>query len=193
MKNILSLDISSSTIGWSTLSLYDDGNIKLNRFGHIKPPSKAMADKKSLGLSYRLSEISRSAKELLNKVKPDIVVVEDYARKFSRGKSSANTIIILATVNETISLECFNFLGKEVVRLPVSRIRKILRDEFDTQIGGKDDIIQLMNNLFSKFNLKLNKVGNIKKECYDEADALAAGLAHCIDKLKDKEVSLCLK
>jgi len=192
MKNILSLDISSSTIGWSLFRI-NDNKIILDKFGHIKPPSKAAAEKKSLGLSYRLSEISKSAKELLKKTDPDTVVVEDYAKRFSRGRSSANTIIILATVNEVISLECFNKLGKEVFRMPVSRIRKILKDKYKEQSLDKDENLLLMNGLFGSFSTKLNRAGNIKKECYDEADALAAGLAFCIDRLKDKELYICQK
>ena len=193
MKKVLSLDISSSTIGWSVIGISIDETIKLYDFGHIKPPSKAMAEKKSFGLSYRLSEISRLAKGLLEENTPDVVIVEDSAKKFSRGKSSANTIIILATVNEIVSLECFNLLGKEVVRLPVSRIRKILRDRYDSPIKDKDDGLNLMGKLFENFNTKLNRAGNIKKECYDEADALAVGLAFCIDELKGKELIICRK
>ena len=183
MKKVLSLDISSSTIGWG-LIYFNNNLITFKGSGHIKPPSKAAAEKKSFGLSYRLNEIAKSTQKLLTDVAPDVVIVEDYARKFSRGKSSANTIIVLATVNETVSLEVFKFLGTEAVRLPVARIRKILRDEYGEPISDKDDIINFMAAMFSDFTPVKNKVGNTKKECFDEADALAAGLAYCVDKLK---------
>jgi len=46
MKKVLGLDISSSVIGYSIIE-FDDNNINLVKYGHIKPPG---ADKGSLSL-----------------------------------------------------------------------------------------------------------------------------------------------
>lgn len=170
-----------------------NGKIYLDNFGHIKPPSKLAANKKGFGLSYRLDETSAMIKSLMKKVSPDFVVVEDYAKKFSRGKSSANTIIILATVNEIVSLECFRHMKKEVIRMPVSRIRKFIKEKYSKTPLNKEGIMPLMLELFSNFITSLNKVGNVKKECYDEADALAVGLAFCIEKIGSEDLIICQK
>ena len=193
MKKVLSLDISSSTIGWSVIRMHNSGKIYLDSFGHVKPPSKSAADKKGFGLSYRLNETSIHMKNLVTKIKPNFVVVEDYAKKFSRGKSSANTIIILATVNEIVSLECFKHMKKEVVRMPVSRVRKFIKEKYSKTPLNKEEIMPLMSTLFEGFVPTLNKVGNIKKECYDEADALAVGLAFCIERIGSEDLIICQK
>ena len=178
MKRILSLDISSSTIGWSVFNIsFKNKEIILVDYGNIKPPSKKKAESLSLGISYRLSKISEFTKDLLERHNPDIIVSEDYARKFAAGRSSANTIMILATVNEVVALESFRHSGAEVFRMPVSKIRKILRDQYNSQAKDKEDILNLMLDIFNNFKIKKNRSGNIKKECFDEADAMAVGVS----------------
>lgn len=179
MEKLLSMDISSSTIGWSLFE-FDKNTINLLSYGHIKPPNKAKADKLGYGLSYRLSEISKEIKNLITKTQPDKVAVEDYAKKFSAGRSSANTIIILATVNETVSLVCFQMMGIEVTRLPVTRLRSVVKKKYQVDVKDKDDAMKLIKQVFPIFSSVLNKNGNTKKECYDESDAAIVGLGYHI-------------
>ena len=75
----LGLDISSSVIGWSCL-LDDGSKIALERYGHIKPPPS-----KSGSLAFRMNSAFDSVSELFRDVRPDVVSIESYANKFSKG------------------------------------------------------------------------------------------------------------
>lgn len=158
----------------------DQNTITLIDYGHIKPPTKAKAEKAGFGYSYRLHEISKAIYELLAQTNPDTVVVEDYAKKFSSGRSSANTIIVLATVNEVVSLACFQILGKEVTRIPVTRLRSVVKKQHQVDVKDKDDAMKLCKNLFKNFKTVNNRNGNTKKECYDESDSIIVGLGYHI-------------
>lgn len=179
MEKILALDISSSTIGWSILER-DEDNIQLVDYGHIKPPAKVKAAKVGFGYSYRLNEISKEISKLLFNTNPDTVVVEDYAKKFSSGRSSANTIIVLATANEVVSLTCFQIMNKEVTRIPVTKLRSVVMKKYQVDVKDKDDAMNLCKNLFNNFKTANNKNGNIQKECYDQSDSIIVGLGYCI-------------
>jgi len=179
MERLLALDISSSTIGWSVLER-DANNITLIDYGHIKPPTKAKAAKAGFGYSYRLNEIAKAIFELVQSIQPDTVVVEDYAKKFSSGRSSANTIIVLATVNEVVSLTCFQATGKEVIRIPVTKLRSVVKKQHQVDVKDKDDAMKLCKNIFKNFKTVNNRNGNTKKECYDESDSILVGLGYHI-------------
>lgn len=179
MKRIISLDVSSSTIGWAYLEENDDKPILLE-YGHIKPPTKEKAERINKGFSYRLSYADSKLHELFEKYQPTEVIVEDYAKKFSKGKSSANTIIVLATFNEVISLCWFKWSGKEVYRMPVATIRKIIRNKFDSDVKEKESVLKFVNEYFDKFEIVKNKKDNIKKEVFDESDAIIVGVAYLL-------------
>ena len=179
MEKILALDISSSTIGWSVLER-DKTSIALISYGHIRPPTKEKAEKAGHGYSYRLHEISKAVVELVSSIQPDTVIVEDYAKKFSSGRSSANTIIVLATVNEVVSLVCFQLLGKEVIRIPVSKLRSVVKNQYKVDVKDKEDAMKLCKTLFNNFLTTNNRNGKIKKECYDESDSIIVGLGYHI-------------
>lgn len=178
MKKLLSLDISSSTIGWA-LFHYDDNSAKLVSYGHIKPMSK---DKANGSLPKRLDDANNKLIDLLNINDIEEVAVEDYAKRFSKGKSQANTIIMLAVFNEISCLSAYKKTGMEPLRYPVATIRKCVGDLFGVKIVSKDDIFPEIVKNCTHFNTVINKVGNVKKECGDEADAIAVGIATIMKK-----------
>jgi Holliday junction resolvasome RuvABC endonuclease subunit len=178
MIRVLGLDISSSTIGWCVID-YDNQSASLIDYGHIKPPSKAKA--KGV-LPYRLNQTIGLMENVVNKYKPDEVAVEDYAKKFSVGRSRASTIIILAVFNELCCLIGYKRTGKDAYRYPVSKIRKVIGNHFGIKTVSKDDIFPVITSSCSKFKTQKNKVGNIKKECGDEADAIAVAITHVLEK-----------
>ena len=94
MKKILSYEVSSSTIGYSVIE-YDLNSINLVEYGNVKPPK---SDKGSL--SYRALSAVKSITAIVERVKPDEVAIEDYAKRFSAGRSTARTIIVLSFFNE---------------------------------------------------------------------------------------------
>lgn len=171
----LGLDISSSTIGWSVL----DENQVLLDYGHIKPIKKAKADKVGMGYTARLSETYKKISELVERQNPDAIAIEDYSKKFSSGRTTANTIIVLATFNETCALACYNTAGIEPVKYSVSTMRRIVGEKFGIRIPGKDDVLPF---IASKYDLKLTKTrtGKMRDEHYDESDAIFTALAHII-------------
>lgn len=175
---ILGLDISSATIGWSILKV-DEGKYHLKNYGHIKPVSKKKSgDIFSVRLNYAFDAITK----LIEKEKPNIIVIEDYAKKFSKGKSSANTILILSSFNEVCGLAAYRASKIVPVRMPVTTLRKLVKKEFGCSIDDKPDVLAFCKKTFNNFLTPNNKAGNIKKECYDEADAIIVSLGYFLDK-----------
>lgn len=174
MKTVLGLDISSSTIGWALIE-YDSKEYKLKEYGHIKPPKK-----KNYSDSERLSKTYTLIKDLIQKLSPDSIAVEKYASKFSSGRSTARTIIILSVYNEIVSLCSFREFGKETDKYAPVTIRSQISKYFDEELKSKDDAFEFVCNKVENFEKKLNKVSNIKKESYDEADAVCVALCHFI-------------
>ncbi len=172
MKKLLSLDISSSTIGWSIFE-YDQTTSSLISYGHFKPPTKKQA--KDV-LPYRLEKAAQFLEKLIDAYKPNDVVIEDYAKQFSKGKSQASTIILLATFNELLGWISYKKIGKDVERIPVTTIRSIIGKHFQIKIVSKDDIFPVLVKNCLTYKTQLNKIGNIKKECGDEIDSIACGM-----------------
>lgn len=173
---ILSLDISSTTIGWASMKKIKK-KISLINYGHIKPMTKA---KSKDNLCLRLDSTIKEFNALLKKEKPDLIIIEEYAKRFQKGKSSANTIILLAVFNESIALESYRFTGEKPIKYTVGQIRSSIEKQYSEKVKEKEDVIRFIVNLFPSFKTVLNRVGNIKKECGDEADAIILGLHHLL-------------
>ena len=171
---ILGLDISSSTIGWSLIEV-SNKRISLLKYGHLKPPSKKKSnDNFPLRLDFAFEEI----KKLSLNTSPDIVAIEDYAKKFSSGRSSANTILVLASFNEVCGLAAYKTLAQKPVRIPVATLRRLVKDEYGESVKDKDEVLKFCKKHFNNFLTVNNRVGNIKTECYDEADAIVVAVGY---------------
>jgi Holliday junction resolvasome RuvABC endonuclease subunit len=179
MKKVLGLDISSSTIGWGILE-YDDKTISLVEYGHFKPLSKKKAEKKGLGYSSRIDSAYKAIYDLVKQKRPDDISIEEYARRFSKNKSTANTIIVLATFNESVALSCLHAMNIEPAKHPVTSMRSKVSKALDVELKSKDDVFPFVEKTFSNFLPTKTRYGNIKKEHYDEADGIFAALAHII-------------
>ena len=174
MKTILGLDISSSTIGWSILE-YDDKQIILKEYGHIKPPKSSKGS-----LTFRVSAAYDEVYDFLKKKKPDAVASEAYANKFPRGRSTARTIIVLSVFNELVSMACLKGLSYEPEKYAVMTIRSMLSKLAGYKITSKEDCFEFIRKNFSNFSLRNNRNGKIAKECYDESDAIAVALTYIL-------------
>lgn len=173
MKKILGLDVSSATIGWALLS--DD--IELLKYGHLKPPSKKKSkDNFSLRLDFAFVEVGN----LIQSLNPDVVVIEDYAKRFTKGRSNANTILTLASFNEVSGLISYKLTGKKPIRISVSTLRTIVNNHYGEEINDKDDVLKFCEKHFDNFSSALNQKGNLKKESYDEADAIIVSLGYIL-------------
>ena len=172
MSKVLSLDISSSTIGWSILKFKKNNSFpSLKKYGYIKPS-------KNGSLSERALDAKRKYIDLLKTEKPDFVVVEDYASKFSHGKSTARTIIVLAVFNETIKIATLESLNINAISYPVRTIRSIVEKELSQPIKDKEEVLNFCIKNFKNYKTVLNRNKRTKKECYDECDAIAVGICH---------------
>lgn len=169
MYKTLSLDISSTTIGWALIGNNDD-SITIIEHGHLKPV------KEELSLANRALRSQVLVRNLIKKYKPDKVAVEDYLTKFTKGKSTARTIVVLSVFNEAMSMVCLEEKGVDPDRLAVITIRSLLSSVSTSKITSKEDCFDFIRNIPS-FKIRMNKKQNIKKETYDEADAVAAGIA----------------
>jgi RNase H-fold protein (predicted Holliday junction resolvase) len=174
---ILGLDISSSTIGWALVEIKNN-ELSLLKYGHLKPPDKKKSnDNFSLRLDYAFNEMTK----LVKSTKPDIVAIEDYAKKFSSGRSSANTILVLASFNEVCGLAVYRQLGKKPIRIPVSRLRSLVKNEYNEIVKDKEDVMRFCKKYFSNFTESLNRAKNIKQECYDEADSVVVAIGSYLE------------
>lgn len=178
MSKILALDISSSTIGWAFMELIEDDLMKATviEYGHIKP--KKGTEKAPLSLARRAGLAQIEIRKLLTKFKPDAVAIEDYASRFPKGKSTSRTIIVLATFNESMTIECINTLNIDPEKFPVMTIRSLLSKNFNKKLTSKEDVFEFIKTSIPNFTVLMNKNNEIKEECGDESDAIAVGLAY---------------
>lgn len=183
MKKVLALDISSSTIGWAIFE-YDVSSKKysLLKYGHTKPLSKAKADRAGKGFVCRLNDAYSKISKLIKSECVDEVALEEYAKRYSKGRSSANTIITLATFNEVVTLSCFRELGREPARYTPRTVRTFLGKKFNCKLDEKEDCFKFVDKNFSSFKKTLTRYGNIKTEHYDESDAIIIGLYHILTR-----------
>ena len=173
---VLSLDISSTTIGWSVLS-YDKISFRpiLDSYGYIKP------SKKFKNMSERISDLEDKILLLCKGLSQiDYVVVEDYASFFKGGLSSAKTIITLALFNECTKFFIFKSLGVIPEKASVHSIRSVISKKYNAPVKSKDEVLKFVVDNFKNYSLKINKLKNVRKECNDEADAILVGLYHIL-------------
>jgi hypothetical protein len=51
---------------------------------------------------------------------------------------------------------------------------------FEKKIKSKDDVFDHISEYFENFNIRYSRTGKIRKECYDETDAIAVAICHYI-------------
>jgi Holliday junction resolvasome RuvABC endonuclease subunit len=182
VKKILSLDISSTTIGWALLEEGID-YIKIIDHNHIKPV------KDSLSLANRALKTQLVLKNLIKKFLPDYIAIEDYVSRFTFGRSTAKTIIVLSVFNEAMTMSCIEENKVDPDKIAVISIRSILSKTFGEKISSKEECFDFIKKIPS-FKIKLNKKQLIKKETFDEADAVAVGIASIVRRNDGKKFNL---
>ena len=174
MKKVIGLDVSSSVIGYGIIE-FDKDSISLVKYGHIKPPGSEKGS-----LAFRGLEASKKVRELLIAESPDAVAVEMYANRFSAGRSSARTIIVLSFFNELMSLTSLDSVGIETDKYTVANIRSTISKYLKNKSISKDQIFEVIRATFPSFTPRVNKNGNIGTESFDQADAIAVAFCHAI-------------
>jgi len=178
MIKVLGLDISSATIGWAILNM-ESGGVSLFEYGHISPPKS-----KAGSLTYRANSAFDDVLDLLAEKKPEIVVVESYANKFPAGRSTARTIIVLSVFNEVVSMAALRSTEKDPVRYSVATIRSKLSKLAGKKISSKEECFEFICDYFPNFVVRKNRNDKIAKECFDQADAIAAAATYYVKEIQ---------
>lgn len=168
-KYCLGLDISTSIIG---ISLFENKNLK--ELFHIDlTKSKCIFEKSKKYREFIESNFSN--------IDIDKIYVEDILQSFSRGLSSAKTLMTLAKFNGIVSNITFEILGTKPEYINVNVARKSLGIKID-KTSSKDKKEQVMDwvdsdlggyNWPTKIISRGPNKGLVKYEkfCYDIADA----------------------
>ena len=118
MPRVLGLDISSNTIGYSVLDFNELNEIKLVKCSYIKPI-------KTGNIIDRIANTRDKIRKIISDYKPDYIGIEELIKFMP--KSTATTVIMLATFNRMICLECYDYLNKSPELLNVLSIRHGLK------------------------------------------------------------------
>lgn len=178
-KKVLAFDVSSTTIGWCVLEI-DGININFVYADYIKPLKKGL-------IIERVANTRNKIQDLINKVQPDYIAVEDIIQ-FMAGQSTAKTIIMLTTFNRMIGLCAYDYLKRSPELFSVMSIRHGLKT--GTVLPKKEDMPELVaKHLGITFPYQYNKKGKVKVESFDMADGVAVALYYAFiltDKIKRK-------
>ena len=88
--------------------------------------------------------------------------------------------MVLSVFNELSALASLRSVGIEPSKYSVISIRSDMSKFFNKKIKSKDDVFDHVCEYFKNFELRYTRTGKIKKECYDEADAIAVAICHFI-------------
>lgn len=163
---ILSLDISSTTVGYAVLNVIHK-QVKLIEVGFIKPSKQG-------SLFDRLASLKKEMLAVIAKYKPDEICIEEIAQFIPR-KSTANTIITLAVFNRMVGLLAYEQLKKAPHYFPVMTIRHGLKKTL--KAPDKEQMPALVESYLKiKIPRRIKKTGRVADELYDQADAISVGL-----------------
>ena len=177
-KIVLGLDISSTTIGWCILKVAD--KITFVKAGHIKPIKKGSMIERIVDTRFKIEQIIKDNK-------PDEIAIEELIKFMP--KSTATTVVVLATFNMMTQLAAYDYLGKSPHLCNVMSIRHGLK--LSKIFPKKEEMPELVaKHLNITFPYQYNKKGAIKVESYDTADGIAVALYHAFmltGKIKAKK------
>lgn len=166
-NRILGIDCSSSCIGLGLIEIDKKNKIKFIAADHISPI-------KHDDITLRLADTRDKLIAAIDKYSPDHIAIENIIA-YMPGKSSANTIITLATFNRMACLLSFDYLGKSPELFGVINIRHGLK--ITPAFPAKEEMPELVaHHLGIKFPWIFNKKKNKVVENFDRADAIAVAL-----------------
>jgi Holliday junction resolvasome RuvABC endonuclease subunit len=178
----MGLDASTSCIGLAVLD-FQDGQISVVTIEYFSPNKK-------LDILDKLLQVKNFIIEKLNQYKPDEVALEDII-KFMQGKSTAQTISSLASLNRTVGLTVLEKTGKKPELFNVLTIRHAIKEGKGKKIPAKEDVPARLEQILNiKFPYIMKKKRNgtmeIAVQSYDLADGLACAYTYVKKKLLDK-------
>jgi len=167
-KRILGFDISSSCIGYGLLELDEKtNNIKVIKISYINPI-------KTGTMVERIINTRNIIRNIINDAKPDDIAIEELVKYMP--KSTATTVVVLATFNMMVCLEAYDYLKRTPNIYNVLTIRHGLKI---SSFPKKEEMPELVaKHLGITFPYEYKKKGALKVENYDAADGTAVALYH---------------
>lgn len=170
LMRVLGLDISTQTIGYAVVESDDRSIVEL---GHISL-------KNVEGLFNKVDYVVPKIAGLITGHAVSKAYVEEAVQMFTKGMSSAQTILTLAKFNALISYHVRNHLGDaNITWVKPGEARKTCGLVMTTKAkaGGASQKEQTFsqltapNGLLSHITWEMTKTGKVKPESYDRADA----------------------
>lgn len=190
---ILGLDVSSKTIGFA---LFEIGTSKLLDLTHISPKIKPQPEDKIEELIYKADIF----KKFLNSYK-DLGIISVIIEEPLLNSNNVYTVGTLLRFNSMILKICYDILGVVPKFISTYEARKnafpdlvapnekgrlVLFGGYPRDIDKKKVIWEHVNILFPEIKWQYGKTGALKKECYDQSDAVTCIIGY-VNKLKKEE------
>lgn len=167
---ILSLDISSSITGICVLDGH--GNIVHTSSVYTKNKNKYPDVYECAGaVSERLQEIHKN-------FNIEKICIEESLKSFTRGKSSAHTLIILSKMNAMVFYECMRIFDIKPETIDAQSARRLIELDTSSDEDIKDIVLSYVEKTEKGFSYDLTRSGNPKPEAYDRADAILLARAY---------------
>lgn len=193
VPKILGLDISTKTIGWAIFNL--DGS-ELLELTHFSPKIKPLPEDKIEVLIKKADAFEEHLKKYKNVGITKVIIEEPLLNS-----NNAYTVGTLLRYNTMIMKLCYDLLG--IVPTFISTYnarkfgfpdlmgenkngRKVLFGGYPKDIDKKHVIWEHVNAISPKIEWLYNKKGQLRKECYDMADAVTCVIGY-INMIKQTE------
>ena len=101
MTRVLGIDVSSTTIGYCILDINQLNQISLVHVNYLKPPKEG-------SIIERIVDTRNQIQSIIDGYNPSHIGIEDII-KFMKGKSSADTVVMLTTFNRMTCLLAYDY------------------------------------------------------------------------------------
>lgn len=192
MELIVGLDISTTTIGYSFLTIDDNSKISSAKCFYYKPKKELPIIEMLYCVKKDLMQIIINETDKHQDCKIHISV-EDIIL-FMKGHSTATTITALSAINRLLCVSLYEVF-ENINLINVNTVRSCLKKELGTkekidksQVADTIQTIIRANGLPDwKFDFELNRNGKSKVENEDKADGLAVSICYYLKNWKYDE------
>lgn len=190
---ILGLDVSTKVIGFA---LFELSTSKLLELTHFSPKIKPKPEDKFEELLKKADAFKKHLENYKNIGITRVIIEEPLLNS-----NNVYTVGTLLRYNTMILKICYDILGVVPTFISTYNARKyafptlmtpnekgkiVLFGQYSKDVDKKKVIWDHVNLLFPEIEWQKDKKGNIKKECYDESDAICCIIGY-INMIKETE------
>lgn len=190
---ILGLDVSTKTIGFA---LFELSSSKLLELTHFSPKIKPQPEDKFEELLKKADAFKNHLEKYKNIGITRVIIEEPLLNS-----NNLYTVGTLLRYNTMILKICYDILGVVPTFISTYNARKyafpdlmtpnekgkiVLFGKYPKDIDKKKIIWEHVNVLFPEVDWQKDKKGNIRKECFDEADAVTCVVGY-VNMIKETE------